>query len=81
MLSNVGVNVKHIDDNTLMIDGISDIKSSYINIYNDHRILFSAAILSMFNNIIVDNLKPKDKSYPDFFNEYIKLGGTIDEFR
>lgn len=81
MLSNVGVNVKHIDDNTLMIDGSSDIKSSYINIYNDHRILFSAAILSMFNNIIVDDLKPKDKSYPEFFNEYIKLGGTIDEVR
>lgn len=45
----------------------------------DHRIAMSTAIAATIcsSPVIIKNAEAVDKSYPDFFKDYINLGGTV----
>ena len=45
----------------------------------DHRIAMSAAIAATICSqpVIIKNAESVEKSYPDFFRDYINLGGTV----
>ena len=45
--------------------------------YNDHRIAMAFAPLALKTNINIENAEVVSKSYPDFWNDLIKLGFEI----
>lgn len=51
-----------------------------LNPHNDHRILMSLAVLAttLKQPITIDNALCVNKSYPDFFNDLIKLGIKVE---
>ena len=51
-----------------------------VNGYNDHRIVMSAAILSTLckEDVTITDYKAVEKSYPHFFNDFVKMGGISD---
>ncbi|NLA70762.1 MAG: 3-phosphoshikimate 1-carboxyvinyltransferase, partial [Clostridiales bacterium] len=51
-----------------------------VETYNDHRMVMLAAFLSIVTEIPVkiSNTAAVAKSYPDFFEEIIRLGGRVE---
>ncbi len=72
-LKKININIKINDD--YMFVGKSNIKQGEINSYNDHRIVMTAAILSVMANkkISIKNKECVNKSYPEFFNDLYKI--------
>ena len=60
----------------------SKLKGGSVNGYNDHRIVMSAAIAAAFSlsDTTISDRESINKSYPDFFEDYKKLGGNIYDF-
>lgn len=50
-----------------------------ISSFNDHRIAMSGAILSTIcsGNVIVETAEAVNKSYPAFWDDFVRLGGSI----
>ena len=48
--------------------------------YNDHRIVMSMAVaaLSCEEPVVISEAEAVQKSYPDFFDEFRRLGGRAD---
>ncbi len=48
--------------------------------HNDHRIVMSAAIAALFcrEPVVITGAQAVEKSYPDFFDEFRRLGGRAD---
>jgi 3-phosphoshikimate 1-carboxyvinyltransferase len=48
--------------------------------YNDHRIVMSMAVAALIceEPLIIRGAEAVSKSYPDFFEEYVRLGGRAD---
>ncbi|MBO7208303.1 MAG: 3-phosphoshikimate 1-carboxyvinyltransferase, partial [Clostridia bacterium] len=65
---------------SLIIEGTEKLLGGATNSCNDHRIAMAIAIASSVCEEIVtiDDYKCTDKSYPQFWNDYISLGGNID---
>lgn len=72
----VGVEVNY-DNNTLYIDGGSVSGGTLLG-YNDHRMVMSGCVLASVaqKNCIITDVHAVSKSYPQFFSDYIKLGGN-----
>ena len=63
----------------LVIRGGKKIKDSFsMNAYNDHRLVMAAAVLASHSVVTVENAQTVSKSYPLFFEDLTKLGGTCD---
>lgn len=64
-------------DNSIKIYGVGRFTGGKVSAYNDHRIVMSAAIAAAYSegNVIIDGAEAVNKSYPDFFEDYKKLGG------
>ncbi|MBR5247123.1 MAG: 3-phosphoshikimate 1-carboxyvinyltransferase [Clostridia bacterium] len=77
MLKSVGADAKETDDG-IIINGKSDLQGGLVNGYNDHRIVMSASILSTLckGNVKITDYKAVEKSYPDFFTDFNKMGGN-----
>ena len=58
----------------------SVLKGGVVDSFGDHRIAMSAAIAATVCSepVIIKNADAVEKSYPDFFKDYQKLGGIID---
>lgn len=78
MLENLGVDVK-IHDDGLTIFGRSTFKGCTVNGANDHRIVMAAAIAATCADgpVTITDCEAVNKSYPDFFRDYEKLGGKV----
>ena len=64
----------------LVINGIQSLKGAQVSSHNDHRIVMAAAIAACRSHGDVTITKALDavkKSYPDFFEDYAKLGGVF----
>ncbi len=63
--------------NDLMLVHGGKIKGGIINSHNDHRIAMAGAIagLNSENQVVIQNAECVAKSYPEFFQNYSKLGG------
>lgn len=79
MLEACGVKVL-ADDKSLTIIGPTDYQVGSIKTCNDHRIVMSSAVLSLVcPYVLVDEIKPVNKSFPNFFAIYQNLGGVVNE--
>ncbi len=79
MLKSVGGSVEETDDG-MIIHGGNSLNGGAVNGYNDHRIVMSASILSCLckEDVIITDSNAVEKSYPDFFDDFNKMGGNSD---
>lgn len=79
-LNTLGANVTQTNDG-LIIKGVSSLNGSLVHGVNDHRIVMSLAIAAAKTNgdITITDKESIQKSYPNFFTDYEKLGGKIKE--
>lgn len=72
----MGADIEVFDDK-LKIYGGKRLKGTTIDAFNDHRIAMSAAIAATISDgdVIISGAECINKSYPDFFEDYNKLGG------
>ncbi len=77
MLRVVGAEAEETDDG-IIIKGKIDLHGGKVDGYNDHRIVMSASILSTLcnGNIEITDSNAVEKSYPDFFADFNKIGGN-----
>ena len=79
MINSLGGNAKETEDG--LIVGGQGLKGGIVNSYNDHRIAMSATIASLIckNKVTILDSQSVEKSYPMFYNDFIKLGGKVKE--
>lgn len=77
LINRIGAKATVTDDG-LIITPASDTCGAVIDSFGDHRIVMSASIAGTVANgdIIIKNAEAVEKSYPNFFDDYIKLGGV-----
>ena len=77
MLSSVGADAEEADDG-IIIHGGKVLTGGIVNGYNDHRIVMSASVLSMLceKDIVITDGNAVEKSYPDFWDCFNKMGGN-----
>jgi 3-phosphoshikimate 1-carboxyvinyltransferase len=63
----------------LIIYGNGKLRGGTVESYNDHRIAMSAFCASAIceNDIILNDAKAIDKSYPSFMEDFEKIGGVF----
>ena len=76
MLNGLGGDVKITDDG-LIIKPTNTLKGGIVDGCGDHRIVMAASIaaLGCTGDVVITGAEAVEKSYPDFFNDYTKLGG------
>ena len=77
MINSVGGYAEETDDG-MIIHGGKPLKGGKVDGYNDHRIVMSASVLSILceDDIEITDSNAVEKSYPDFFNDFNKMGGN-----
>ena len=77
-MNSLGADIKEIDDG-LIINDVKKLKGGRVDSFNDHRIAMTAAIASCVseNEIVVDNFEAITKSYPNFLDDFEKIGGKF----
>lgn len=78
-INTLGGNVKELAD-SLIIDGVQALKGGIVQGCNDHRIVMSLAAAAAVSKEPVSVTDPHsiEKSYPDFYKDYVNLGGVAD---
>lgn len=75
MLESTGVSVETGED-YIKIIGKGTFLNGKIDSFSDHRIVMASAMIgTQTENLIIKNYKAVEKSYPEFFSDYFKLGG------
>lgn len=79
MLNNLGGNVTVTSDG-LDIQPVEKLHGGIIDSFGDHRIVMAAAVAALRcdGDVIIKGAEAAEKSYPDFFRDYIMLGGKAD---
>lgn len=77
-LNSVGGKVKEFDDG-LEITGVEHLNGGEIDACNDHRIAMAMSMASIKckDKLIIKGAECVKKSYPNFFEDFKKLGGKI----
>lgn len=77
MLRSLGADIRETADG-MVINGKESLSGGETESYNDHRIAMAAAVAAVKceNAVIIRNAEAVNKSYPEFFNDYNKLGGN-----
>ena len=80
MLKALGGNAE-ADENTLTVYG-TGLRGGTVDSVNDHRIAMSAAIAATVcqESVTILGAECVQKSYPRFFEEYRRLGGTYEQY-
>lgn len=78
-LNRIGGSVRIVED-SLVIDGVEALSGGEINCYGDHRIAMAMAVAATRCDapITLCGAECVAKSYPHFFEDYRKLGGSAD---
>lgn len=76
-LSALGADITELSDG-LIIHGKSNLHGGNVNGFNDHRIVMALAVTAIKSTepVTISDRESINKSYPDFFEDYIKLGGN-----
>ena len=76
ILTNVGVRAEY--DGNLIIYG-GTIEGGSVSGYNDHRMVMCATVLGITskNGVTVSDAESISKSYPEFFEDFEKLGAVV----
>lgn len=79
-LNKLGANVKELEDG-LLIEGKEELVGGTVDSWNDHRIAMALAVASIkcTEPVIITGSEAVKKSYPDFWSDFVDLGGQIDE--
>lgn len=79
MLNNLGGNVTVTSDG-LEIKPTNGLNGGTVDSYGDHRIVMAAAIAALCckGDVIIKGAEAAEKSYPTFFEDYVRLGGKAD---
>ncbi len=77
MLRSLGADITATDDG-MVINGKKSLCGGEVESFNDHRIVMAAAVAAVRceNAVTIRNADAVNKSYPEFFNDYNKLGGN-----
>ncbi len=78
MLRALGADISETGDG-MVIRGKKTLDGGKTQSYNDHRIAMAAAVAAVKckNAVTILNAEAVNKSYPEFFNDYNKLGGNV----
>lgn len=78
-LNKLGGKITELED-SLIIEGIDSFHGGHVDSHNDHRIAMALSIAATraTGEVIIDNPMTINKSYPDFYKDYVTLGGDID---
>ena len=65
----------------LVISGVGGFHGAEVDAHNDHRIAMMLAVAASrsVEPLLLDGAEAVTKSYPDFWADYVKLGGKIEE--
>ncbi len=79
LINSLGGNVEITDDG-LIIHPVSAMHGGTVESFGDHRIVMAAAVAAsaVEGEVLIRGAEAAEKSYPDFFKDYIKLGGKAD---
>lgn len=79
MLLSLGADAKETADG-IIISGKPSLAGGKVNSYNDHRIAMAAAVTAAKckNEVVIEDAGAVNKSYPDFYKDFNKLGGHAD---
>lgn len=79
MLKALGGNIC-FDETTIYVTGTA-LSGGVVSSANDHRIAMSAAVASLIcsGSVTIDMAEAVSKSYPDFYEKFIMLGGKCNE--
>ncbi|MBR1591980.1 MAG: 3-phosphoshikimate 1-carboxyvinyltransferase [Ruminococcus sp.] len=79
MINSLGGNAEVTDDG-IIITPTGGLKGGTVDGFGDHRIVMSAAVaaLGCEGDVIIRGAQAAEKSYPEFFGDYIKAGGNAD---
>ena len=80
-LNKLGANVAEEGD-SLIIQGVERFRGGVtVNAWNDHRIAMSLAVASTKceEEIILEEAESVRKSYPHFWDDFVKMGGEIEK--
>jgi 3-phosphoshikimate 1-carboxyvinyltransferase len=79
-MGKLGVKID-IHMNEMIIEGPSEIKPANLDSHNDHRIAMAATVISLpgKSSITISDAECINKSYPEFYQDIIQLGGKINE--
>ena len=79
MLTSLGGKIE-FDENNIYVTGAS-LKGGTVSSANDHRIAMSAAVASLIceGDVIIEDAQAVEKSYGDFYEKFIELGGSFCE--
>lgn len=80
-LNKMGGDVIEKEDG-LIVTGRQKLMGGRVNSWNDHRIAMALAAVSSkcLNPMIIEGAECVKKSYPDFWKDFMTLGGDIDEW-
>lgn len=78
LINNLGGDVKITDDG-LIIRPTNNMHGGTIESSGDHRIVMAGAVMAtaLKEELIINGAEAVTKSYPDFFEDYKKLGGNV----
>ena len=79
-LNKIGADIQELSDG-LIINGKKSLKGGEVSCWNDHRIAMSLAIASIkcSEKLILRGTECVEKSYPEFWKDFVSLGGKIEE--
>lgn len=80
-LNKLGADIIENED-SLEIKGKKQLKGGIVDSWNDHRIAMALAVASLrcSKEVIIKNSDCVKKSYPNFFEDFKRLGGIMHEF-
>ncbi|GAA0180768.1 3-phosphoshikimate 1-carboxyvinyltransferase [Clostridium sediminicola] len=80
-LKKLGADINEVGEG-LVINGKESLQGGQVESWNDHRIAMALAIASIRckDEVIIDGSKAVEKSYPNFWQDFEKLGGNIVEW-
>lgn len=75
----IGADVTETNDG-MIINGGAELHGARLIGYNDHRIVmaFSVAALFLSGETVINDAQSVNKSYPEFFEDYNRIGGKAD---
>lgn len=79
-LNKIGADIQELSDG-LIINGKKSLKGGEVSCWNDHRIAMSLAVASIkcSEKLILRGTECVEKSYPEFWKDFVSLGGNIEE--
>ena len=79
-LNKIGGKVQAFEDK-LVVTGVESLSGGEVDAFNDHRIAMAMAVAATrcTGPLIINGAECVEKSYPNFFEDYIALGGQVEK--